>query len=76
MFSKNINLSDFGIVRVVDTRDIQSIRYIHLKNNELCQIIVLLKNGDELKGSILYGSDAVKKEKELSHRYQQIIGGE
>jgi hypothetical protein len=73
--SKNIDLSDFGIIRVIDARDIMSTRYIHLQNNELSRVIVLLKNGQELKGPVLPGSDAVKAEEELFRRYQQVIGG-
>jgi len=75
MCDKNIDLSDFGIYLEVDARDIKSTRYIHLQNNELSRVIVLLKNGEELKGPVLNGSNAVKEEEELSRRYQQIIGG-
>lgn len=76
MSEKYIDLSDFGILRTVDVRDIYSITHVLLQNNEFSRVIVLLKDKIELKGPILYGCNAVREETELLKRYQQIIGGE
>lgn len=72
---KIIDLRPYGIARKVDARVIRTIKAEHTQNSELSHLVVCLKNGEELLGTAVIGSGAVKQREEVFQIYQQKLGG-
>jgi hypothetical protein len=70
-----IDLTPYGIPRDVDARDIGTIMCIHTQNWELSQVVVRLKNGMRLYGTIVVGCDAEHLKEKLFREYERILDG-
>ncbi|MCK9351526.1 MAG: hypothetical protein WCT49_04285 [Candidatus Paceibacterota bacterium] len=72
---KILDLKPYGIHRKPDVRVIREIYADHTRNGELSHLVVILKNAEELKGTVIVGSGAEKIAEDVRSLYQQKMDG-